>query len=92
MYSCTVLGHVYEVRVGGITSRWHPKGRLVRKGGCELVLQGRMHSGGSGSMELMKGIYKPTEAWQGPKACSECYNVLHFHMLTLPFPSGQYLT
>ena len=56
MYSCTVLGHVYEVREGGITSRWHQKGRLVRKGGCELVLQGKMHSGGSGSMELMKGI------------------------------------
>lgn len=47
----TVLGRVYKLREGGIASHWHQKGKLVRKGGCEFVLEGRMHPRSSDSIE-----------------------------------------
>lgn len=53
--------------MGGITSHWRQKGRLVRKGGCEFVLQGKMHSRGVVPWNWWKGYKNPQRPGRDPK-------------------------
>lgn len=51
----TVLGGVHGLAETGVASHQPWKGRLVRKGGCEFVLEARTDPGGSRSTGELTG-------------------------------------